>query len=147
MSQNSIRGEEVRNAKARECGYRDWEHLINATRNEPSRDIAAMTGYSLPSIVKWRQRFNVEVGRNLGPPLKRFEPRMTERDSRRQIVLDEKGADMKTDRRVEVVQDQDLLDLYDAAARRKCNNWQEADERERDLEAIQAELRRRNLSW
>jgi hypothetical protein len=54
---------------------------------------------------------------------------------------------MSDDLRVITMRDQELLDRYDAAARRKCRNQEEADERERDLEAMHTELRRRNLSW
>ena len=75
--------EEMRDTKARECGYRNWEHLIQATRNEPMNDVATMTGYSAVTVGKWRRKLDVGSGRaDRTMMLRRFDPPMTECDKR-----------------------------------------------------------------
>lgn len=43
--------------------------------------------------------------------------------------------------------DDELLDLYDAVARRRCTNWLEAGRRDNELEQINTELRIRHVQW
>jgi transposase len=87
----SAKREQKRDAKARECGYRNWEHLIRATRNEPYDDVAEMTGYSVSTISTWRQHLSVRGERRDGITLQHFAPSVTEQDRRVRRV--ERGCD------------------------------------------------------